>query len=607
MKPSPELQYSIDFQPHGRRVATHAGVTLLQAAQSTGVGLVSLCGGEGWCGGCRVHIISGQVSDPTPDEEACLGASDLAKGVRLACQTYPRSDLRVDIPPDSLSTPQRLQVEGLDVSVRLAPAVQAVDLQLDPPCLADPRADDRRVLEALARQGFTSARIAPPALAQLSSQLRRYGWDVRAVLRKEEVITVLPAGSRLFGLAADIGTTKVALYLVDLQTGKVAHKTGLMNPQIAYGEDLISRINYTLEHPEGQRTLQETLVEAINQAVSASCKRLGINRSQILDAVFVGNTVMHHLLTGLPVKQLAFAPYVPAASQPLDIPAESIGLRLGGAANLHLLPNLAGYVGADHAAVILATRLKQAPKNTLAIDIGTNTEITLALQGRLLSCSCASGPAFEGAHIQDGMRASRGAIERVQVSSGAWRVFTIEGAPPVGICGSGILDVVAALRTAGVIDRRGVFSKQHPQLQETTPQGREFVLVPADQTGHQRPITISRKDINEIQLAKAAIRAGQEILLKEAGLQPGDLEEVIVAGAFGTYLDLSNAIAIGMFPEIPLERFRQVGNAAGMGAVQALVSLESRYAIQAIVREVTYIELTTRADFQQEFINAMYL
>ncbi|MBA7706642.1 hypothetical protein ES703_115497 [subsurface metagenome] len=323
---------------------------------------------------------------------------------------------------------------------------------------------------------------------------------------------------------------------------------------------------------------------------------------------------MHHLFAGLPVRQLGLAPYVPAVSDPLDFSAGEIGLDLAPGAYVHLPPNIAGYVGADHVAMLLATESwsskscnsKSRTKGSLfAVDIGTNTEITLAAGGRLLSCSCASGPAFEGAHLQDGMRAAPGAIERVSIEKGGIRYHTIADRPPVGICGSGILDAVSGMIGAGIIDDSGKFRMDSP-LVRTKHEKQELVLSPSSSTGHRRDIVVTRKDVNEIQLAKAAIRAGINILLKEAGLAADDIREFIIAGAFGTYLDLGSAVRIGMFPPLPLGRFRQVGNAAGIGAKQMLISAARRSQAAEIARRVNYIELTTHPDFTPEFLKAMY-
>lgn len=602
-----EKSIIIDLQPIGRRIDLEPGQSILEASRSAGVGLVSLCGGEGWCDSCQVRIASGEVNPPSQSEMDTIGEDRIKKGFRLACQVIPVSDVRVDIPPESLSTPQRLQVEGKDFKISLEPITQVVDLDLTPPNLNDLRADAARVRDALVDDGFSNVWIEPAVLEDLSGSLRKYKWSARFILKENEVIGAVPTGSEIFGLAVDIGTTKLALYLVNLLTGEIVEKTGEMNPQIAYGEDVVSRISYTTENPEGRQQLQMVLVDALNTKIQELCGSSGINQDQIVDAVFVGNTAMHHLFAGLPVAQLVFAPYVPAINEAIDIRAKDIGIDFAKGAYIHLLPNIAGYVGADHSAVILSTELWDTKETVMAIDIGTNTEISLVSGGRILSCSCASGPAFEGAHITHGMRAAPGAIERVQIIDEELKTFTIDDQPPVGICGSGILDVVAEMKSASIINEKGAFLEDQRYIRKGEKNNLELLLVPGENAGNQQDITVSRKDVNEIQLAKAAIRAGQDILLEEAGIQPVDIDRVLVAGAFGTYINIPNAIKIGMFPEIPLDRFHQVGNAAGMGAIQALLSVEKRNVIEKIIKQVDYIELTTWEDFQKVFVRAMYL
>ena len=316
---------------------------------------------------------------------------------------------------------------------------------------------------------------------------------------------------------------------------------------------------------------------------------------------------MHHLLAGLPVRQLAVAPYVPAVGEALDLPAGEIELDISPDAFIHLPPNIASFIGADHVSMTLSTDVWQAENTVIALDIGTNTEITLVVDGRMLSCSCASGPAFEGAHIRDGMRAAPGAIERVQIKDGQPSIYTIGEKPPVGICGSGILDAVAELLKDGIIDHRGSFQDGAPNVREgISTQHKEFLLVPSEDTGHGKDIVVTRSDVNEIQLAKGAIRAGLEILLEEGGIEAGDIDEFIIAGAFGTYLDVGSAITVGMFPELPRERFRQVGNAAGTGAQQMLISAERRRIADEIPERVEYVELTTHAGFEKTFMKAMF-
>ena len=514
--------YRIDFEPLGRRSEVLPGQNLLEAARRAGVGLASVCGGEGTCEECRVRLAAGKLTAPTLTEQAALSKSDLAAGFRLACQAEPLSDVKLDIPPESLTTAQRLQLEGQEIRLTPNPVVRT-----------------------------------PGA----------------------------------YGLAVDIGTTKLAAYLVRLETGETVAQAGAMNPQIAFGEDVISRIAYAGRETDGAKKLQAILIETLNQLLAGMCKEADIPAEQVLDAVLVGNTVMHHLFAGLPVEQLGRAPFSPATTQPLTLSADGLGLALGPGAKVYLPPVIAGYVGADHVAMLLVTEAWKSQRNIIALDIGTNTEISLVASGKVTCCSCASGPAFEGAHIHEGMRAAPGAIERARWSNGQVLWQTIEEQPPIGICGSGILDVIAAFQDGGLIKPTGALKT-----------GADYMLVAAARSGLGRDLVVTRRDVHEIQLAKSAIRAGLESLLEQAGLVSTNLDEFIVAGAFGTYLDLRSAMRVGMFPPLPLERFKQVGNAAGVGAKQMLISVDKRRQAERIASEIGYVELTTCPNFTPLFM-----
>jgi uncharacterized 2Fe-2S/4Fe-4S cluster protein (DUF4445 family) len=526
--------FRIDFEPTGRRGDARPGQTLLEAAQAAGVGLASVCGGVGTCEECRVLLISGRLSKPSLVEEAALGKQALAEGWRLACQAEALNDVKLHLPPESLTAPQRLQVEG-----------QETDLVPEP--------------------------------------------------------VVRTPGSH--GLAVDVGTTKLAAYLVELESGRTVAKTGAMNPQVSFGEDVVSRIAYAGREPGGARQLQAVLMETLNGLLSGMCAEASVDPQSVRDAVLVGNTAMHHLAAGLPVEQLGRAPFAPARTGPLDLPAEDLGLALAPGARVYLPPVVAGYVGADHVAMLLASGVLEAGrlegktgKIIIALDIGTNTEISLVVGNQATCCSCASGPAFEGAHIREGMRAAPGALERARWSEGKIQWQSIDGRPPVGICGSGILDVVAALMDGGLLKPTGQLTI-----------GDAYPLVLAAQTGLGRDLHVTRKDVHEIQLAKSAIRSGTEVLLAEAELTSAEIDEFIVAGAFGTYLDLRSAVRVGMFPPLPLDKFHQVGNAAGVGARQMLVSLAKRRQAEDIARNLGYVELATHPGFMDLFMRNLGL
>jgi len=566
--------------------------------------LTAVCGGEGSCGRCIVKVMEGRVSPPTSTEEAALGAHDVAAGWRLACQSRVEGDVRVHVPPESLVTAQRMQTEGQAQAMSLAPAVRARAVDITAPSLTDLRSDALRLRDALS---IPELELPLPVLRRLSPDLRSVDFHPTLFLRGATVVGIRPTGTTPLGLAVDIGTTKLAGYLLDLETGQTRASAGAMNPQIAYGEDVMARISHAVGHQNGSEQLRSAIVDALNSLARELCAEAGRNVLDIADAVLVGNTAMHHLCLGLSVKHLGVAPYVAAESAALDLPSQDVGLDLAPGAYVHLLPNIAGFVGADHVAMLLATGLPAHPGVALAMDIGTNTEISLVARGRHWACSTASGPAFEGAHIRCGMRAAPGAIEEVLIHNGRVQIKTVDEKPAVGLCGSGILDLVAQMRRAGIIDRLGAMHIHdgQPRVRQGD-RGPEFVVV-TESESDGREITFSRADVSEIQLAKGAMRAGIEVLLERAGVTEADLDEVIIAGAFGTYLDVQSGIEIGMFPRLDHHRFRQVGNAAGAGARMALLSVDQRQAAVRIARHVEYVELTAESDFSSRFARGILL
>ena len=594
--------YIVDFEPVGRRGEFSGDQSLLECARKLNVDLVSLCGGVGSCDHCKVQVIAGKVSSPTLEEEAELSASELEQGYRLACQTHPESDVKLHVPPESLTAPQRTQVEGLDVDVEPDPPIRGLEAHLTPPTLESPQADAQNLWAALAAHGIQGGRIDFQVQQTLSTQVREDNWQVNVALRGDEIVAIGAPSTRWLGLAVDIGTTKVAGYLIDLESGKTLASKGLMNPQISYGEDVVSRIVAASKSPADAVKLQSLLAEGLSQLTVDLCTEVNAKPTEVAEAVVVGNTAIHHLFLGLPVKQLGLSPYVPTVDTAVDVKAREIGLKIAPGAYVHLLPNIAGYVGADHVAMLLAIRLAETNRVTLAIDIGTNTEICLNHKGKMTSVSCASGPAFEGAHIKFGMRAAPGAIEHVRLDGGKLEVQTIGGQAPVGICGSGLLDVVAQLRLNEIIQRSGKMV-EHPLVRSQDGKA-EFVLAKRQDL---EDITLSQKDVRELQLAKAAIRLGIQALVEAEGLTENDLEQVIIAGAFGTFIDVESAITIGMLPGLPLERFKQVGNAAGTGARLALISQTEREKANEIARQDDYIELAKIPNFNRKFAEATYL
>jgi uncharacterized 2Fe-2S/4Fe-4S cluster protein (DUF4445 family) len=598
--------FNIEFQPVGRRGRFQGGQSVLDCGRALGIGVSSVCGGKGTCGKCRVQLVDGPASPPRDRELSVFSPLQLTSGWRLACQCFPMGDCVIHVPVESMTTPQRTQLEGLDIPVRLRSPVTARAVDMSPPSLADTEGDADRLQQALRERRVRCDSVDSSLLRTLSASLREWSWRCKAVLRHGEVITIMPEVGHHLGLAVDFGTTKLAGYLVDMSNGKTLASKGIMNPQISYGEDIIARCNMAIASPKGRAQLQQLATGAISELGSSLAQSVGASAADIVEIVVVGNTAMHHLCLGLPVRQLALAPFVPAVSSDLDVKTRDLGILFAPGAYVHLLPNIAGFVGADHVSMLLATDARTTAGVVLALDIGTNTEISLVHQGKIDSISCASGPAFEGGHIKDGMRAGTGAIERVRITRDGVDIATIDDAPPVGICGSGIIDTVAQLHLAGVADAGGRMRPGHPRVRERDGHF-EFVLATEEERQGLPAVVFTQRDIRELQLGKAAIRAGLATLLTASGLNEGDITEIIIAGAFGSYLDVSSAVDIGMFPAMALERFRQVGNAAGMGAKRALISTQQRTEACTIAATARYVELAGSPSFNQNFMQAVRL
>ncbi len=604
MKPADADQLTLTLEPMGKRVDVAPKTTVLQAAQEAGVDVMAVCGGMGTCGMCKVYSVSGKFSPVSLIEQEQLTAADLNKGLRLACEAQVLSHCTVLFPPETLATLQRLQLEGMQTATTPEPCVVRLKVDLSGISKSElDRAVDRILAEVHNTHGSVIT-FSDHLIPQLSKLLEENELELSLAVNDREIISVLPPDSRLVGYAVDIGTTKIAGFLVDLTTGQTLASVGATNPQIAYGEDIINRIKFANENPQGGKILQAILVQTVN-SILEELRLLGnVSRDQIVDAVMVGNTAIHHMLLGLPVKPLGTAPYQTPATQSMVIHARDIGIMIAEGASIYLPPNIASFIGGDHVAMLLSTEARNRGGTILAVDIGTNTEISLINNNRHYSCSCASGPAFEGAHIREGMRAIPGAIEKMLIDGEVTKVKTIQNKPAIGICGSGVLDAVAELRRERLIDARGSWNRDDPRI--TMRGGKsQFVLVDAKGSGHGRDIAIDRNDINQIQLAKAAIRSGIEVLLQHAQTAADEVNLVLLAGAFGTYIDVHNAVEIGMFPRIPLERFQQVGNAAGSGARAMLISTASRRAAEQLVGQIEYIELMTEGNYTDIFMKAI--
>lgn len=524
-----------------------------------------------------------------------------------------KEDLVVRIPEETGLRIRQVQSTGLERETRLNPSVKKAHVRIAGPTLSDVLPDSERLIQALRRSGdLPDLRIDPNLLPILPRLLRECEWDVTAVLPTPGQVCAIERGdttSQLYGCAVDIGTSKLVGVLVDLSTGKTLSTLFVENPQLVYGEDIMSRMSYAMKAHENSLQLKSSVLSAINQLLERSCADAGITPSQVYELVIVGNTAMHHFLLGIESRHLALSPYVPAVKAPLDLHAKDVGILAHPHANVHMPPLVAGYVGADAVADVLASGMRESDELSLLLDIGTNTELFVGNRNGIVSCSCASGPAFEGAHIRQGMKAVYGAIERVRIDSTTLNVEyeTVGGEKPVGICGSGMLDTVAELLRCRVIDSKGRFQKIDTRRLTEVAGDRAFVLAQAEETSTGDPVMVTQRDIGEVQLAKAAIHTGCTILMRHAGVRASDLKRIYIAGSFGNYVNPANAKLLGLIPEVPTQIIRFVGNTAIAGAKMCLSSLEARNEAKRIGEQVKYIELGADANFSREYAASMYL
>jgi uncharacterized 2Fe-2S/4Fe-4S cluster protein (DUF4445 family) len=614
--------HQVIFQPSGRRGGIPEGSTILEAARSLGVGIESLCGGEKSCGKCLIRCEPGTnpayLSPFTEEETHFISERERAEGFRLACAAEIGGDLVLYVPEESRRGAQVVRKEATDRAISLNPAVRLFPVTLCPPDLNRPLGDYDRLVAALAeRYRLPRPAIDYPALLELPGALRRGRWSVTVALWLEkEILAVFPGEvGEAYGLAVDIGSTTVAGYLCNLRTGAIVAAESLMNPQVAYGEDVIARITYAIDHPDGLEKLRGAIIDCLNRLIGTITAAAGLAPAHILEATVVGNTAMHHIFLGIDPAPLGVSPFTPAIHRSLDIKARDLGLTTHPAANIHLLPIEAGFVGADNVGVLIAEEPYRREEMVLIIDVGTNGELIMGNRTKLLSASCATGPAFEGAHIRFGMRAAPGAIERIRIDPRTLEVsFKVIGnerwRPEVtitdakGICGSGIIDGVAELFRAGIIDQSGRFRTDLDTSRLRVQGGKpEFVIAWRDETSLNAEITIGQQDVRSVQLAKAALYAGAKLMMKRLGI--AKLDRVILAGAFGSYIDKTAAMRLGMFPDCDLDSIASVGNAAGDGARIALLDREKRVEAETMAGQVEYLELTIEADFQREFLAAM--
>lgn len=615
--------FKVVFLPENVEVELQGNESLLRGAEKVGLAVKTPCGGTGSCGGCKVKVKEGTVNK---GQTGKLSTKDLEEGWALACKTYPMSDLVVEVPKQSrLSKHQVLtdQKEGVLQEAQLGmnidhsqPLLWTVEVELAPPTLTETVDDLNRLLTALRKvTGIKEFYVGLALLRKLATKLRSCSWHVNVLLGQGasgiEVLDVLPKKDNqpLYGLAVDIGTTTIAVYLVNLVTGEITAKKGAYNQQAKYGDDVITRIVHAVEERNGLEDLQQAVVTSINQLIEEILSEQQLNVDELWVGVLAGNTTMTHLLLGIDPKHIRLEPYIPTVNQVPFIKAKELGLSLNKEAWLYLLPSIASYVGGDITSGVLASGMDDEEKLTLLIDIGTNGEMVLGNNQWLMACACSAGPAFEGGGIKYGMRAMNGAIERVIIGNDLEvKVQTIGHEPAIGLCGSGLIDCIATLRDAGIIDRTGKIntSKETPRIIEGD-EGPEFVLVWNQESGNGENICISENDIKNLIRSKGAIFAGIRVMLGMMELPMEAIDQVLIAGGFGNYINIKDAITIGLLPDLPVEKYKFIGNSSVKGAYMVLRSKQALQKVNEIGEKMTYLELSVGNSFMDEYVSALFL
>jgi len=579
-------------EPIGVTLEVAGSETLMDALTRVAIEVPSACAGRGTCGKCLVRLGAGELTPPTETELRMVPEKLRDAGWRLACQAHPASS-RVSIEVREAGGRRRILTTSRLHHGRPRPAVTRVTAELDPPIIGDARSDLERVQAVL-----HGVEVPYQALLEIPDVLREHGWRATFTRYGRRLIDVeTPEAADVpYGAAVDIGTSKIIVYLFDLTRGEHIDSEAVENPQMRYGEDVVSRIAQA--SPEGRADLATAARAGIDLCLGALYERQGIAPRHLYDMTVVGNTAMHHLALGLPAQGLGAAPYAPVAAEPVTVRGADLGLDMNPEGGVHFPPPIAGFVGSDALAVIAATRLAGKRRPSMAIDIGTNTEIALVHDGEVTVTSCASGPAFEGYQIAHGMKAAAGAIERVRIDGDGRpaEIATIGGAEASGICGSGVVDLLAGLVRSGVVDRSGRMAT-HPLVRKGESGASEYFLT----TGRAGEIVFTQHDVRNVQLAKGAIATGWALLLESLGVGVDDLHRVYVAGAFGNYLDLDNAQAIDLLPPVSKERVVFVGNAAGVGAQMALIDVRARRRMARLRARISFLELATNKDFQEAF------
>lgn len=617
------------FFPEQCKVEVEEGTSLLSAASKAGIYIKSSCGGKGTCGACKVTILEGQ---PLVNGTGTLTQDQIARGVRLGCQTVVTGNMTVEVPVESRLQEHQVLMgdvkkgfineKELDLLSTYGhhPLASKVRVKMSEPTLTENTSDWARLSVELRRVLQTANKpidIPLSVLRDLPEILRQANWDVSVALTDLEsglTVTRVEKGNDRppFGLAIDIGTTTVVVYLVNLATGEIIDQQGTYNKQAKYGDDVISRIVYAVDRPENLADIHTAVVETLNELIDKILQRQQLEAADILAAVVAGNTTMTQLFLGINPRYVRLEPYIPTMNLVPSVPAHELGLHMLPQGLVHSYPSVASYVGGDIVSGTLVTDMANGEDVVLFIDIGTNGEIVLGNQDWLVSCACSAGPCFEGGGITYGMRAMPGAIERVGISPDDLDVTikVVGRIPPVGICGSGLVDCLAKLRSAGVIDRAGNFQMEHPSRSErlrVTPDDKEFVLAWAHQSGGAKDVVITENDVKNLIRAKGAIYAGIRSLLTMVAVDLEMISRIVIAGGFGNYLNIHDSVKIGLLPDLSSDHYEFIGNSSVKGARLALLSQNAWREAGDLGRKMTYIELSVGTTFMDEFVSALFL
>jgi uncharacterized 2Fe-2S/4Fe-4S cluster protein (DUF4445 family) len=619
----------ITFLPDKKNIDVNQGTTALEALERAGINIDTPCAGKGICGKCKILINKG-ITTATPIEEELLSEEEIKKGFRLACQAKLFKDSIIEVPSEIrldfkrvFSSNSKGDIHRTKNNFSLESNLKKVFLDLEKPSLDDQRSDWERIKDGLSLkkiENISNLKISVQILKKIPILIRKADFKITVTICNDEIIDLESGNTakKSYGIAFDIGTTTVVGYLIDLGSGEELSAVAKTNPQVIHGDDVISRIGFAQQPKSGLEKLQKEVVNTLNEIIRETTQKAKIDKCNIYEAVMVGNTCMHHLFLGINPINLAPSPYIPVIKESLSLKVKDIpGLSLNPTANIYMLPNISAFVGADILAGILSTSMWREDKTVLFVDLGTNGEIVLSYKGKLWSCSAAAGPAFEGSRISSGMRAAEGAIDKVKIDNKFITYKVIEDGKIRGICGSGLIDLIAELLKLGLINKSGKLIDREEGNFELSEEirkriinikgqkGNKFLLVKGKETENGKPIYLTQRDIREVQLAKAAIFAGIKILLKELNIPLRDIQEIFLAGAFGNFIDKKSAVRIGLIPDLPLKKIESVGNAAGRGAEITLCSNKMRELSQEISKKVKYVELSSRPDFQEEFIKAM--